>query len=325
MLFKSLVLASTASATCLHGIHKRATGDVEISDFGYTALNGPMNWASLGPENEACKTGKNQSPINIDDSIELAAEKPAVTIQEGPVEFLNLGTTIEVVVNGTTSFAGAEFQLAQFHLHTPSEHRIGEEYYPLEMHMVHTGITDPAAITVVGFMFQVSKTASDPIMAGLQPHLAAIAQPGTKTAIEAGLDFSALLSHIQTSDIFQYSGSLTTPPCSEGVTFLIARDPLPIDVDTFNEMKSIMKFNSRFTQNTLGAENLVAVANASGTSSQWNVTTPAHHAAAAAPAAPVAAPPAAEHVSSSSISVTVSAQTPNPHKTKGRGRGRRYA
>lgn len=65
MLFKSLVLASTASATCLHGIHKRATGDVEISNFGYTALNGPMNWASLGPENEACKTGKNQSPINI--------------------------------------------------------------------------------------------------------------------------------------------------------------------------------------------------------------------------------------------------------------------
>jgi carbonic anhydrase len=51
-----------------------------------------------------------------------------------------LGTTIEVIVNGTTTFAGSEFRLKQFHMHTPSEHRIGEEYYPLELHFVHEGV-----------------------------------------------------------------------------------------------------------------------------------------------------------------------------------------
>jgi carbonic anhydrase len=68
MLFNTLFLASTASATCLHGLSmfKRAEGEtVKVNKFGYSALNGPFNWASLAPENEACKAGSNQSPINI--------------------------------------------------------------------------------------------------------------------------------------------------------------------------------------------------------------------------------------------------------------------
>lgn len=67
MLYKTLLFASTASATCLHGLSmfKRAEGEVKIGNFGYGPLNGPFNWATIAPENEACKAGKNQSPINI--------------------------------------------------------------------------------------------------------------------------------------------------------------------------------------------------------------------------------------------------------------------
>jgi carbonic anhydrase len=70
MLIKTLLLASTATATCLHGLtkFKRSINDadpVEAFKFGYTGLMGPHNWAALAPENEACKTGKQQSPINI--------------------------------------------------------------------------------------------------------------------------------------------------------------------------------------------------------------------------------------------------------------------
>jgi carbonic anhydrase len=68
------------------------------------------------------------------------AEKPALNIPEQEVEFENLGTTIEVIVNGTTTVAGSEFQLVQFHMHTPSEHHINGEYHPLEVHMVHQGV-----------------------------------------------------------------------------------------------------------------------------------------------------------------------------------------
>lgn len=71
MLFQLLLLASTASATCTHGLSmfkkraETAEGGVEVNDFGYGPLNGPFNWATLAAENEACKAGKNQSPINV--------------------------------------------------------------------------------------------------------------------------------------------------------------------------------------------------------------------------------------------------------------------
>jgi carbonic anhydrase len=76
----------------------------------------------------------------LDDSVTVMAEKPALNIPEQEVEFENLGTTIEVIVNGTTTVAGSEFQLVQFHMHTPSEHHINGEYHPLEVHMVHQGV-----------------------------------------------------------------------------------------------------------------------------------------------------------------------------------------
>jgi carbonic anhydrase len=71
MLFQLLLLASTASATCTHGLSmfkkraETAEGGVEVGKFGYGPLNGPFNWATLAVENEACKAGANQSPINI--------------------------------------------------------------------------------------------------------------------------------------------------------------------------------------------------------------------------------------------------------------------
>jgi carbonic anhydrase len=314
MLFKSLILASTASATCLHGLSmfKRAAGaengTVEVNTFGYGPENGPFNWASLAPENEACKAGLNQSPINIgtdlpagnltkrnviihkracvnesssDATIGAAADRPVVDIPDQAVEFENLGTTIEVVVNGTTSFNGTDFRLVQFHMHTPSEHHINDEYFPLEVHMVHQGVckstashlqssltngsaVDNTQLAVIAMMFQVSAGDSDPVIAGLSSSLDAIATPGTKTKIENGLDFSGVLSKIESSDILQYSGSLTTPPCAEGVTFLVVKDPLDIGVADFNAIKSIVKFNSRFIQNTLGQDNMLRIGANSG-------------------------------------------------------------
>jgi hypothetical protein len=76
-----------------------------------------------------------------DSSVAIATEKPILDIPEQVVEFENLGTTIEVIVNGTTKFGGTDFRLKQFHMHTPSEHRVNDEYYPLEVHMVHEGVS----------------------------------------------------------------------------------------------------------------------------------------------------------------------------------------
>jgi Eukaryotic-type carbonic anhydrase len=68
---------------------------------------------------------------------------------------------------------------------------------------------------------------------------------------------AAITKHLETTPLRQYSGSLTTPPCKEGITFLIAEQPLPINPASFNAMKKVLKFNSRFTQGTLGEPNLI--------------------------------------------------------------------
>ncbi|KAF2856873.1 carbonic anhydrase [Plenodomus tracheiphilus IPT5] len=273
MLFNILLLASTATATCTHGLSmfKRSEGEtVEVGKFGYGPLNGPFNWASLEVENEACKSGANQSPINLDASVTVASEKPIMNIPEvDEVEFENLGTTIEVLANGTTSFAGSDFQLVQFHMHTPSEHHLNGEYHPLEVHMVHQGVADPTQLAVVALMFQVSAGESSSIIRSLSSSVSKIATPGTKTAIEGGIDFTDVLAKIESSDILQYSGSLTTPPCAEGVTFLIVQDPLDISVADFNSIKSVVKFNARYIQNQLGEVNMLEVGNVAGTANAF--------------------------------------------------------
>ncbi|KAI4670396.1 hypothetical protein J4E81_002065 [Alternaria sp. BMP 2799] len=268
MLFSALLLASTASATCLHGLSKFKRADtVEVNTFGYGPMNGPFNWASLAPENEACKSGTNQSPINIDATITAASGRPVLDIPDAEVIFENLGTTIEVVVNGTTSYAGTNFRLVQFHMHTPSEHHINDEYFPLEIHMVHQGVDDESQLAVIALMFEISSGDSASMIQSLSSSLADIATPGTKTTISSGIDFTDVVETLKTSDIQTYSGSLTTPPCAEGVTFLIVKDPLPVSVEDFNAIKKIVKFNSRFIQNTLGGENILEIGASAGNTS----------------------------------------------------------
>jgi carbonic anhydrase len=78
------------------------------------------------------------SLILSDSSIKRATTSPKINIAKiEKAEFENLGTTVEVIANGTTEFGNKTFNLKQFHFHSPSEHRINEEYFPLEMHMVH--------------------------------------------------------------------------------------------------------------------------------------------------------------------------------------------
>lgn len=134
-----LPLVATVSASCIHGttFHRRSS-NVQVANFGFTGTDGPLKWASISPDYALCSTGKNQSPINIDNTISLSGTPPVVNFPNvADAEFANLGSTLEVTVGGTTTFGGKTYDLKQYHFHTPSEHRIAEEYYPLELHMVH--------------------------------------------------------------------------------------------------------------------------------------------------------------------------------------------
>ncbi|KAG6829082.1 hypothetical protein H0H92_005793 [Tricholoma furcatifolium] len=236
--------------------------------FGYTGVNGPLGWAGLGHgENALCSTGTQQSPINLDASIAPANFIPIISIPDGYNDFENLGTTVEVApVVGTTQFGGKIYKLQQYHFHTPSEHRINGEHYPLEVHFVHSAAADPARCLdgsklVLGavFDFTPNNGATTSFVYKLARQVLQIINPGSTTRV-FGLSVAQFTNLFRTSRLFQYSGSLTTPPCTESITWVVAQTPLPIDTSSYLNFKRVLKFNSRFTQNTPGQRNLIGVA-----------------------------------------------------------------
>lgn len=159
--------------------------------------------------------------------------------------------------NATTTIDGKIFNMLQFHFHTPGEHTLDGEYMPLEMHMVHE--SEDGAFAVVAVPFHLCEAdGSTPLLNQLLPKMDAIKEPGTVTETGA-LDFAALISLLDVQPFSNYGGSLTTPPCTEGINFYVATQTLPVDVKTFNLMKSIMGFNSRFVQNTIGTGNVLSL------------------------------------------------------------------
>jgi carbonic anhydrase len=143
-------LVSLAAAICSHGTHlfpRDSSAPVKVASFSFTGLTGPLNWHGLKPENEACALGHEQSPINIDSAKIKKVKGSTLTfsVDKYPhgAEFSNLGSTVEVEVNGTLVRNGKTYSLRQFHFHTPSEHRIDDEYYPMEVHFVFQAAGKP--------------------------------------------------------------------------------------------------------------------------------------------------------------------------------------
>ncbi|KAJ7181458.1 carbonate dehydratase [Mycena crocata] len=253
----------SVAANCIHStsFFPRAEGHVPVSNFGYEGIKGPLNWADLDPANCACRSGTLQSPIVLSGAIPTAISVATLIIPPmAQAQLANLGTTVEVAASGKLNFAGGSYELKQFHLHTPSEHRMNGEHFPLEMHMVHQALNGTLLVVVVLFEFDEKGFTTD-LLTAVAQNIAQVAEPGTSTTI-GPIDFRYLAAAVTKGPLFQYTGSLTTPPCSQGVTFLVLQSPLPVNVRTYKQLKAVIKFNARYSQNTLGRPNLLGLANA---------------------------------------------------------------
>ena len=280
-------LATMAEAMCHYGTKRAPRSNLARraeSGFGYDELNGPLDWHGLSDGNKLCATGKNQSPVNIYSGSfnKVSGSSFNFTIDSAPdgVELENTGHNVQVYAEGSAEVDGGSYQLAQYHFHTPSEHRIDTEYYPMEVHFVFqnegkfleqekrlvvllgvllTGLGHTAEeLAVIGFMIEVASSTdstSNVIVASLK-NVNEVPNGGDDTTTPA-LNFSGLEDHISNSDVFTYDGSLTTPPCDEGVIFNIVAQPIYIDVATFRSVKKVVKYNSRYTQNAPGQINLL--------------------------------------------------------------------
>lgn len=261
-IFALPLIASLASAFCDHGstFNPRSLEErAPVATFGFHETEGALGWHGLNTANSLCANGKNQSPINIETNAikKVAGSSLRFKVNSYPTgaEFLNLGSTVEAIANGTLVRSGKTYNLLQFHFHTPSEHHINGEHFGAEVHFVFQAADQ--SLSVVGFLIEVGgDNEANPLLANVFENLADIATPGSQ-GLTGPLDFTELAAHLKGSQVYQYSGSLTTPPCTQGIAWNVVANPIVIDVATYRAAKAVMGFNSRFTQNHPGQENLI--------------------------------------------------------------------
>ncbi|MBD2255156.1 carbonic anhydrase [Nostoc parmelioides] len=200
-----------------------ATADNQPTQWGYTGHNSPENWGSLSPNYQMCNIGKNQSPINITTSLDANLPSIRFNYKTSPSEIINNGKTIQVNVEPGSNIVvdGVTYALKQYHFHTPSENHIAGKSFPLEAHFVHADANGNLAVVAV--MFEEGK-ANDQL-AKIWSNLPMKA--GENNALKAEVkDIHSFLP--QTPEYYRFNGSLTTPPCSEGVKWMVMKEPLTV-------------------------------------------------------------------------------------------------
>ncbi len=195
------------------------SGTAFAQHWGYAGEAGPENWSKIDPKFAMCGIGRNQSPIDLRGFVESDLKPLKFAYKAGAADIVNNGHTVQIdyAAGSSLTVDGRTFELKQFHFHAPSENRIGGKQFPLEGHLVHAD--KDGNLAVVAVMFQ--EGAANPLLAKLWEKLPPKA--GDKSALPAGLSVSQLLPADR--DYYRFNGSLTTPPCSEGVWWLVLKKP----------------------------------------------------------------------------------------------------
>jgi carbonic anhydrase len=194
----------------------------------------PANWGKLSPDFSLCETGKNQSPIDIANT--LAAESPDLKIKykSTPADVVNNGHTIQINVPSGSSLTlqNHVYALKQVHFHSPSENTIDGKSYPLEAHFVHAD--EKGNLAVIAVMFNKGKSNKALAQAwAIMP-----TATDTKTEISSLFNPTALLP--KKRYYYRFNGSLTTPPCTEGVTWLVLKRPITASQAQINQFVGAM-------------------------------------------------------------------------------------
>lgn len=190
--------------------------------WGYTGHQGPEHWGELDPAYALCAAGKNQSPVDIVDTVEAELPPLEIAYSGKAGEILNNGHTVQANFPAGSSFtvSGHRFELKQVHFHTPSENHIQGQDFPLEAHFVHADAEGNLA--VIGVMFK--EGAENAALAKLWSEMPM--HGGERHPLSASFEAAELLP--ANLDYYRFSGSLTTPPCSEGVWWQVLKSPLTI-------------------------------------------------------------------------------------------------
>ncbi len=215
-----------------------------IPEFGYEGAEGPSNWGRLDPEWALCADGKEQSPIDLAGAEDGSVDPIELDYSATGATVANTGHAIEVALAdaGTATVAGKSYDLEQFHFHAPSEHRVDGRRFPAEMHLVHTSGESPPV--VIGVLIE--EGAENPALAAALGDVPA--EPAEELPLDSEVDPNELLPDGGSGTVYRYPGSLTTPPCTEGVLWTVYEQPIELSAEQIDALTAVYSNNARPVQ-----------------------------------------------------------------------------
>ena len=231
------------------GLVAALTAAAQNRSWEYVGKNGPVNWGKLDPGYRACSTGHEQSPIDV----RGAHLNPALP----PIEFHYRGTSVTLENTGQMIkvhvkpgsyivYDGVRYDLDEFQFHHPSENAVHGKLTDMDVELVHKSADGKLAVVAVRFSME--RGESNAMLAELWPHL-----PNTAGATEAISDMISPGGFLPADrGYWTFSGSLTTPPCSEGVRWFVFEEPLSMSLVQLRQFTALFRMNSRPLQDTHG-------------------------------------------------------------------------
>jgi carbonic anhydrase len=237
---------------------------VPTATFAYSGDNGPGFWGQLSPDWAACAGGGGrQSPIDIDNvRIDPRLKPLNLNLSKTPIALINNGHSLEEEYqpDSTLTFGGVTYHLQQFHFHALSEHAIAGWRGVMELHAVFKDdLVNTTKIAVVAMLFKIGH--NNPFLAKLSAGGLPMKEGQT---VDSSVEVNLARGLTDTSAYYTYAGSLTTPPCTENVTWLVLKKPAEMSAPQFkafdqilgNDFRPLQDRNGRVVRATARGRNL---------------------------------------------------------------------
>ncbi|MGP1382124.1 MAG: carbonic anhydrase [Thainema sp.] len=240
-MFKLAAMSAVVSLTNLS--LKDAIASEQGAEWGYVGENNPSEWDDLSPEYQACGAGMQQSPIDLHEGIAVDMANVSVHYQSVPLRIVNNGHAIQINTDPGSYILidGERYDLLQFHFHHPSEHTVEGETMPMEAHFVHKNAAGNLAVLGVLLKEGAENRVLKPIWDAMPR------QPSAEDTIPGvNIDIAQLLPADQST--YRYFGSLTTPPCSEIVKWVMFQTPTEVSPAQIGLFSDIFPLNARPVQ-----------------------------------------------------------------------------
>jgi carbonic anhydrase len=209
----------------------------------YEGETGAAHWGGLTPAFKTCQLGLQQSPIDLVNGVTAELRNDlAVAYRPIPLRIINNGHTIQINADTgcSSTITGTHYELIQFHFHHPSEHLLSGRSFDLECHFVHRSAAGDFAVLGAFIRPGTPNGALQPIWNAMPR------QEGPERNAGQSIDPASLLPTAR--EHYRYMGSLTTPPCSEGITWTMFREPIEASPDQIRQFAALFANNARPTQ-----------------------------------------------------------------------------